>query len=109
MVNKNLWLHTEERPRISTIKIIVNKFAADRKLKVDFSGEERILPIMKNGLFTFLYKIEGIRCECVADIFVTIISGSASFTDYIVYMLFLQFLFQDIRLLSVYIPYVDLH
>lgn len=85
MVNKNLWLHTEERPRISTIKIIVSKFAADRKLKVDFSGEERILPIMKNGLFTFLYKIEGIRCECVADIFVTIISGSSSFTDYIVF------------------------
>lgn len=82
---KNLWLHTEERPRLSTIEIIVNKFASDRDLKCNFSEKERILPIMKNGLFTFCYKIEGIECEDVENIYVTTISGSSSFMDYIVF------------------------
>lgn len=82
---KNLWLHTEERPRLSTIEIIVAKFASDRGLKVTSSGHKRILPIMKNGLFTFRYKIEGVECESVDNIFVTTISGSSSFTDYVVF------------------------
>lgn len=82
---KNLWLHTEERPRISTIEIIVAKFASDRGLKYSVSGKKRILPIMANGLFTFCYKIEGFQCDDVENIFVTIISGSSSFTDYVVF------------------------
>jgi hypothetical protein len=82
---KNLWLHTEERPRISTIETIVSKFASDRKLKVINSGKKRILPVMEKGLFKFCYKIEGIKCEDVENIFVTIISGSSSFTDYVVF------------------------
>lgn len=40
---------------------------------------------MKDGLFTFKYKIEGIKCENVENIFITIISGSSSFTDYLVF------------------------
>ncbi len=82
---KNLWLHTEERPRISTIETIVAKFASDRGLKYNVSGTKRILPIMENGLFTFRYKIEGIECDDVENIFVTTISGSSSFTDYVVF------------------------
>lgn len=82
---KNLWLHTEERPRMSTIEIIVAKFASDRGLEYTVSGKKRILPIMENGLFTFRYKIEGIECEDVENIYVTTISGSSSFTDYIVF------------------------
>ncbi len=81
----NLWLHTEERPKMSTIEIIVDKFASDRGLKYAVSDKKRILPIMENGLFTFCYKIEGIECEGVENIYVTTISGSSSFTDYIVF------------------------
>lgn len=82
---KNLWLHTEERPRMNTIETMVAKFAADRKLKCELSENRRILPIMENGLFTFRYKIEGIECQEVENIYITIISGSSSFTDYLVF------------------------
>lgn len=82
---KNLWLYTEERPRVSTIQTIVGKFASDRNLKFAFSQKGKILPLMKKGLFTFVYKIEGIKCERVKDIFVQIISGSGSFVDHIVF------------------------
>jgi hypothetical protein len=85
MAIKNLWLHTEERPRLSTIEIIVSKFAQDRELKIKTQDRKRILPIMKNGLFSFRYKVEGIECEDVNEIFITIISGSSSFTDYIIF------------------------
>lgn len=82
---KNLWLYTEERPRINTIQTIVSKFASDRNLPFSFSTDMHILPIMEKGLFTFIYKIEGIKCEGVKDVFVSIVSGSSSFVDYLVF------------------------
>ena len=84
-MKNNLWIHTEERPRVGTIEIIVKKYALDRNLKVKISDKKRILPIMVDGLFTFRYKIEGIGCEGIEDIFVTIISGPSSFTDYVIF------------------------
>lgn len=70
---------------MSTVRVIVEKFATDRGLKVSFAESGRILPVMEKGLFTFVYKIEGIKCDSVENIFVTIVSGSSSFVDYVVF------------------------
>lgn len=81
---KNLWLYTEERPRADVIKQIVSKFAKDRKLKIS-TRKIKITPLMKEGLFTFVYRVSGIKCENVKEILIEIVSGKSSFVDYIIF------------------------
>lgn len=81
---KNLWLYTEERPRAEVIKQIVGKFAEDREQKVSFN-KIKIIPLMKEGLFTFVYKVKGVKCDDVKDILIETVSGNSSFVDYIIF------------------------
>jgi len=81
---KNLWLYTEERPRADVIEKIVNKFAGDKKLKISISTI-KIIPLIKEGLFTFVYKVQGIECGNVKEILIKTVSGNSSFVDYIIF------------------------
>ena len=82
---KNLWLYTEERPRDDVIDQIVDKFADDRKLKVSRKGKLKIIPIIEENKFKFVYKIQGVKCENVKDIFIVTVSGHSSFVDYLIF------------------------
>ena len=82
---KNLWILTEERPKPEVICTIVEKFAADRRLTSSPTDPVQILPIIRNGQFTFTYRINGIYCQEVNEIFVKSISGKSSFVDFLVF------------------------
>lgn len=59
MEPKNLWILTEERPKIEIIRNILDKFAKDNQITC-FIDTIRILPILdKNRKFSFLYEVVG--------------------------------------------------
>ena len=82
---KNLWILTEERPKPEVICAIVEKFATDRRLTSSSTDPVQILPIIRNGQFTFNYQVNGICCEEVNEIFIKSISGKSSFVDFLVF------------------------
>ena len=82
---KNLWILTEERPKQEVISTIVGKFATDRQLVFSSRDPIQILPIIRNGQFTFTYQVNGICCEEVNKIFIKSISGKSSFVDFLVF------------------------
>ena len=82
---KNLWILTEERPKPEVIATIVEKFATDRRLTSSSTDSVQILPIIRDGRFTFIYQVNGICCEDVKEIFIKSVSGKSSFVDFLVF------------------------
>lgn len=84
MGKSNLWILTEERPKKEVIKEILLRFATDRQF-VCFIDILRILPVLENGKFSFLYEVVGFRCNQVENVYMKSISGSSSFVDFLVF------------------------
>ena len=82
---KNLWILTEERPKREVITKIIKKFAEDQKFKDPVINQFQILPILENDRFIFRYRVSGVFCQSVNEIFLEIISGSSSFVDFLVF------------------------
>lgn len=82
---KNLWILTEEHPKKEVISSIIEKFAEDRGLENPQTGLCRIVPILENARFTFVYRVEGISCEGINAIFLKNVSGASSFVDFLVF------------------------
>ncbi|MDR3258400.1 MAG: hypothetical protein LBT51_02135, partial [Fusobacteriaceae bacterium] len=80
----NLWILTEERHKIEVLKQILNKFSADRSFAA-FIDNLRILPVLKDGKFSFTYELIGFRCKKVDKIFIKTVSGHSSFVDFLVF------------------------
>ena len=80
----NLYVLTEERPKISTIKFIIERFLRDKGF-VAFIDNIRILPVLKKGKFLFYYEIMGVKCTQFDKIYLKIVSGNSSFVDYLVF------------------------
>lgn len=81
---KNLWILTEERPKLEVLRCIIEKFATDNHYAV-FIDKIRILPILEDGRFTFVYEVAGYQCNRINKIFLCSISGYSSFVDYLVF------------------------
>ncbi|MHB1665575.1 MAG: hypothetical protein ACYCT7_10030 [bacterium] len=94
--NKNLWILTEERPKREVIKVILSKFATDHKIAC-FIDTIRILPILENNRFSFLYETVGFHCNKIKKIFIKSVSGYSSFVDFLIF-------YQDKEPIQVDIP-----
>lgn len=81
---KNLWILTEERPKPEVIITILNIFAKDRSIACIVSPI-RILPILEEGKFKFLYEVIGFHCNKVKNIYIKSISGFSSFVDFLIF------------------------
>lgn len=82
--SKNLWILTEERPKREVIIDILLKFTGDCKFAC-FVDTIRILPLLENGQFTFLYEVVGFRCNKIKKVFIKSVSGFSSFVDFLVF------------------------
>lgn len=82
---KNIWILTEERPKKVVLQQIFAYFAKD--MGCGFFGDSiRILPLLdKNNCFDFTYEVVGFTCAKVNRIFLKTVSGSSSFTDFLVF------------------------
>lgn len=81
----NLWILTEERPKKSVLETIISYFANDNKIAF-FGDTLRIIPLLdKAKCFNFIYEVIGFNSPRIKHIYLKTVSGSSSFTDYLVY------------------------
>ena len=83
-MKNNLWFLTEERPKKEVLITIFKQFAQDNGLAV-FVDTIRIFPVLENNNFTFTYEVTGFRCNKVDKVYIKTVSGSSSFTDYLIF------------------------
>lgn len=81
----NLWLLTEERPKPSVVLQIVEMYCKDFGAKITKHDEIKIKPQIKNGVFNFIYEIEGLAVDTAAGIYIKTVSGSSSFLDFLLF------------------------
>lgn len=84
MKNNNLWILTEERPKREVVANILMMFAKDYKFAC-FIDTIRILPILENGKFSFLYEVVGFSSNKIGKVFIKSVSGFSSFVDFLVF------------------------
>ena len=82
--SKNLWILTEERPKLEVLRQILEKFANDNEFS-GFVDSLRILPILENNKFAFTYELIGFRCNRINKIYIKTVSGYSSFVDFLVF------------------------
>lgn len=81
----NLWLLTEERPKPSVILQIIEMYCIDFDDKILVRKDIKIKPIINNGIFKYVYVIEGLKLENADKIFIKTVSGSSSFLDFLLF------------------------
>ncbi len=85
MKSSNLWILTEERPKIEVLQKIFVRFAHDRGFGF-FGDNIRILPLLdEHGSFRFVYKVIGFDCSIVDCVYIKCVSGSSSFVDFLIF------------------------
>jgi len=82
----NLWILTEEKPKVSTLLQILDLYSHDfgGRIISDYSTA-KIKPLFEGSLFTFTYLFENVACEDIVSIYIKTVSGSSSFFDYLVF------------------------
>jgi hypothetical protein len=80
----NLWILTEERPKISVIREIISLYKKEYNVSIK-ETELKIKPRMSSFLFEFVYDVEGISIDGVKNIYIKTVSGSSSFFDFLVF------------------------
>ncbi len=81
----NLWILTEEKPKVSVILQIAGLYAEEFNGRIEKDTNVRILPIMKGNRFSFTYVVQGLHISNVDEIFLKIVSGNTSFVDFLVF------------------------
>ena len=57
---QNLWILTEERPKLSVIRQILDQYGIEYGATINYYEEFNIKPIIVNNIFTFDYLVEGV-------------------------------------------------
>lgn len=57
----HLWLLTEERPKPSVVLQIIKMYCKDFDDRITLHHEIKILPHIKDGVFQFVYEVEGLK------------------------------------------------
>lgn len=79
----NIWILTEERPKESVVKTILELLQKDFNISLKIKNIV-IKPIIKNSTFKFTYIVEGVRSKNLKKIYLKLVSGDSSFVDYLV-------------------------
>ncbi len=53
--------------------------------EITLKEEIRIKPIIENGVFKFIYVIEGLKVDGANNIYIKTVSGSSSFLDFLLF------------------------
>lgn len=81
----NIWLLTEERPKPSVVTQIIEMYCSDFNDTIILHNEVKIRPIIENGLFQFVYLVEGLKVEKANNIYIKTVSGYSSFLDFLLF------------------------
>jgi hypothetical protein len=81
---KNIWILTEERPKTEVLECILRKFCSDEGF-ASFIDNLRIIPLIKDGKFSFCYELKGFDCNRVDKIFIKNVSGNSIFVYFLIF------------------------
>lgn len=81
----NLWILTEERPKVSVIQQIIDLYVKDFGGEIEENTGVKIIPDIENGIFAFSYTVAGISLKDIKKISILTVSGSSSFFDFLVF------------------------
>ena len=81
----NLWLLTEERPKPSVVKQIMEIYCKDFNDTLSIEDDIKIKPIIENGYFKFVYVVENMSVSNAEHIYIKTVSGSSSFLDFLLF------------------------
>jgi len=82
---RNIWILTEEKPKSGVIKQLLNIYLRDIRKESELTDEPTITPEIVKDIFKFRYIVNGIRIRGIDNIYILIVSGSSSFTDFLFY------------------------
>lgn len=82
----NIWFLTEEKPKVSVIKQILQIYKDDFGVNFVCDSRIQIRPIIHGDHFKFTYHIEGITVDGIENIFVKTVSGGSSFLDFLFFV-----------------------
>lgn len=83
---KNIYILTEEKPKLSTIISILEIYEKDFGMELSYSSTPSIAPIFKDEKFTFTYKLNNVIINSVDEIFIKTVSGGSSFLDFLFFV-----------------------
>lgn len=81
----NLWLLTEERPKPSVVLQIIEMYCADFNDIITKHEVIKIKPLIENGVFRFIYEVEGLAVSNADGIYIKTVSGYSSFLDFLLF------------------------
>ena len=82
----NIYLLTEEKPKISTISSILKIYKDDFGVDYRITATPKIKPIINGDIFSFVYKVENIDVEGINEIYIKTVSGGSSFLDFLFFV-----------------------
>lgn len=85
MTYDNIWLLTEERPKPSVVLQIIEMYCKDFDDEITENSNIKIKPIIRDGIFQFVYVIEGLTTKKSDHIYIKTVSGSSSFFDFLLF------------------------
>ncbi len=81
----NLWILTEERPKVQVIKQILDVYCKEYQESLEIENELKIRPMIENGYFQFRYVLENVSVSNIEHIYLKTVSGNSSFLDFLVF------------------------
>ncbi len=84
MINDNIWILTEERPKDHVVQKILELYAADFNDTIRTKGIS-IEPVIKSGIFRFTYEVKNVSVGNANRIYLKTVSGSSSFFDFLLF------------------------
>ena len=79
----NIWILTEERPKESVVRTILELLQSDFNISLNVSNIV-IKPIIEESTFKFTYIVEGVNSTDFDKVYLKLVSGNSSFIDYLV-------------------------
>lgn len=79
----NIWILTEERPKESVVKTILELLQRDFNIPLNIDRVV-IKPIIEESYFKFTYIVEGVSSANFDKVYLKLVSGNSSFIDYLV-------------------------
>ena len=87
-ISSNLWILTEERPKIEVIQKIINKTKIFKKLDIKIENF-KIKPIFDGEIFTHTFQVNSLNSKTIENIFIRLI-GSGKQSSFVDFLIFLQ-------------------
>ena len=73
MRKTNIWVLTEERPKKDVLETIFYRYSREKSIAC-FIDNIRIIPVLENDKFSFVYKVTGYNTPKIESVYLKIVA-----------------------------------